>query len=752
MTKEREDTDDGELVRKVEHFSQVGTINQKQGQLLKALDAYRNAYHCVMSLGKSGYMQRACAFNLGAALISSKKISEGLHYMQQAVPPEGQQDGKSNGDLYFNFGLAYKGLKKSKESEYFFKRALEDYRQEGSNIKMASSTIQLLEKISFKKGHYRDAEDWLKQLIEIYSKLEQSEQLLIAKMERANICLKTGRGDIVEEIANECWEVAKKLDPTENVVRIYNEIALVFCQLEKYDKAWQCYKSASAISVSPNLEALLQQNMGALCNQMNKFEESIMYHKNALQKHYELNNRRIQCHCLINLGYAYSQLNKIDEAGDHFLEALQASRDCGDKKSEWQSLESLGAVAYHEGSPKKAKEYYKQALTVFLGSSEAGDRNIQDRILGKLTNILKLQIEKSASSSPDITEVRRPPRRNSSVIDSKQSASEQSPAIPERKKKKRLLKAKKSMSAHKFQKVAIGLDTADEKMSQESMSDSDDTSDKKIKPKIDLEMNADDNDQVREIGIGDKAKLRKVMADLIKSNYESERELDSNSVTYDEMESSDSETEKETKLKSHDDKKMDVDKEDDDSAEDDKKRLRKVMEKLIESQYETERELDSSSTSYEFNTSDSDTEKETLKNLRTYEVPVNPKESPNKSETSVYDTIPGTFKKLSGYNYLKDETLEGSGDPGPSQRVKKSTDDEKSEVNIEDMTKAERDIYLHSKHVEMVKKKQEEQDKEKTEDVTNEKSKSCILICEAHILLVFFRSKTRYYKKMILSS
>lgn len=71
----------------------------------------------------------------------------------------------------------------------------------------------------------------------------------------------------------------------------------------------------------------------------------------------------------------------------------------GDKKSEWQCYESLGAVAYNNGSTELAQKYYKQALEVFLRSSVKQDKSIQDRILGKLTNIVKLQIEDARNNS-----------------------------------------------------------------------------------------------------------------------------------------------------------------------------------------------------------------------------------------------------------------------------------------------------------------------------------------------------------------
>ncbi|XP_055869742.1 uncharacterized protein LOC106074052 isoform X3 [Biomphalaria glabrata] len=621
MTKDSDDAENNslfsDLVNKVDDFTKYGQ-KQAKDQPLKALEAFRNAYHCAMSLGHQGYMQRACAFNLGAALIASRNYSEGLKYLKQAKLPENQ-----DGDLYFNFGLAFKGLKNITKSKYYFKKAIELYDQKPQNSKMLCETHQLLYQLCLDKEEYHNAEDWLMKLIELYTTSEQTEKLLIAKMERAKIFVKKDRHDSAEEIADKCLEEAKKMDVKENTVKLLNEIALVFCQLKKYDKALLCYQhynsatqnSNSPNLISPNLEALIAQNMGALYTQMEKFEESLKYHQKALSKLIDLGLRRSQGHVLINLGYAFSQLGNIEEAGDHYLEALQLAKETGDKKSEWQCYESLGAVAYNNGSTELAQKYYKQALEVFLRSSVKQDKSIQDRILGKLTNIVKLQIEDARNNS---TNTRAPGDIN--------------------RNQRTLLKFKKSLSENQVQKVARGLDDevaelpnvgANQTKFKKSLSEN---QVQKVARRLD--------DEVAELpNVGaNQTKFKKSLSE--NQVQKVARGLDDEVAELPNVGANQTNEEEEDE--------MDVDAQD----IEDKKQVRRELANLIKSNIESEREMDSTSSDYDEIDSDTDSDKSSVKEksiqTRTYEKPRVPDMKKKRQPSGTYDmpndTIPPTFK------------------------------------------------------------------------------------------------------------
>ncbi|GFO36186.1 tetratricopeptide repeat protein 24-like [Plakobranchus ocellatus] len=258
--------------------------------------------------------------------------------------------------------------------------------------------------------------------------------------------------------------------------------------MTKYEKALDSDQHAltllKASESDAKLLAVLYQNMGALYNYMGQFQEAIEYHKIAIKKHAELKARKSQGHCFLNLGYAYSQLRELEKAGESFLHAAQAAKDCGDKKSEWQSLEAMGSVAYNQGDLRKAQEYYKQSLATVGVSEDTADKDVQDRILTKLTQIIHSQAQKSlvsvrqrtlaASKTPteetavkqttsDYTSLEEQPAsmrpsdiRPSDILEGK----DQKVIKVKRGSKIKHIKIRRSGTLRQFKKFALGLDVS----------------------------------------------------------------------------------------------------------------------------------------------------------------------------------------------------------------------------------------------------------------------------------------------------
>ncbi|GFS03192.1 tetratricopeptide repeat protein 24-like [Elysia marginata] len=469
----------------VERYSKLGTENLQQGQLQQALEAFTIAYKSAQALGNHGYMLRACAFNVGALLISMGRFNDGLQYLKLAKPDEGCRDGRSNGDLYFNYGLAYEGLKNFPESRYYLEKALNEYCSEHSNVKMEADTTKRLGQLCVTSGLFSEAEAWMKKLIQAYEILGDKESRYQAEAERANLLLKMGKVEEAEEIADDCLKGAKML-MSPSTGNVFNELGLVFTQMTKYEKAVESSQLALSIlksSVSDEkLVAVLYQNMGALYNYMSRFEEAIEYHKTAIEKHAELKNRKSQGHCFINLGYAYSQLKELDKAGESFLHAVQAAKDCGDKKSEWQSFEALGSVSYSLGDLERSKEYYKQSLCSAGQTPDIADKDVQDRILTKLTHVIQAQTQKltpannlkKSSAHPMVQKLDMSTKQTSSKLTEEDPFNEKQadgdkPDDPIKDKNERVIairrgskikhiKVRRSGTLRQFKKFALGLD------------------------------------------------------------------------------------------------------------------------------------------------------------------------------------------------------------------------------------------------------------------------------------------------------
>ncbi|XP_005100422.1 uncharacterized protein LOC101852699 isoform X2 [Aplysia californica] len=467
---------EGEAVIEVERLSKLGTARFQQGHKKKALEAYRNAHKASQALGQFGYIQRACAFNLGAMLISYGNFSEGLLYLNQAVPPEGKCDGRSNGDLFFNYGLAHEGLENWSESVQYFRKALKEYESEESNMKMETDTIQRLAKLSKEAGFFQEADTWLQQLTAAYNKSGEREKSLQTQAEHARLLLeKLGRADVAEVVADQCFESVEKCPSSKVLGYVLVELVLVYTQTHNYAKGIQCCEQALSlhgmIQAEPKLAAVVFQNLGAIYNHMKQYESAVEFHAKAAEKHAVLKDRRSQGHCFMNMGYAYSQIGDMGKAGDFFLHALQAAKDCGDRKTEWQSLESLGAVAYNDKAFNRAQTYYRDALTAFAQSPEAASVETQERILSKLKEIIQQQIPKApqkidgsnfAGKGSHVSE-----GEGSSSEEEKENEKVDSPgtkvegrvfAVRRNSGGVKYLRVRRSGTLKRFKKVALGLD------------------------------------------------------------------------------------------------------------------------------------------------------------------------------------------------------------------------------------------------------------------------------------------------------
>ena len=79
-----------------------------------------------------GVAERTAACNLGAVLLAMKQPKLALEMLQRAIPPLNQKDGKSNGDLFYNFARGYLLLGNSTEAVKYFELALDEYKKESS--------------------------------------------------------------------------------------------------------------------------------------------------------------------------------------------------------------------------------------------------------------------------------------------------------------------------------------------------------------------------------------------------------------------------------------------------------------------------------------------------------------------------------------------------------------------------------------------------------------------------------------------
>ncbi|XP_053405354.1 dentin sialophosphoprotein-like isoform X2 [Mercenaria mercenaria] len=383
-----------------------GSKYHQGDDLQKAVECYDKAYKLAREVNDDK-TERTCAFNLGAAYIAIGNPKEGLEYLHKAHPPTGQKDESSNGDLYFNMGLGHEKMneeekvdnnsknekiKHDEEALKYFRKAHEQYMKFERD--KTDLQIQCLEKCFQIYHNWKDnlhKAEMCQIMAEVYigtDQLSQAEKLC----ECATHLRIAGEKEKAAAQAMKCKEVIEdcKAQGQDCIVagKIWNDLGLVFTQLQEYYKATSCFEKAveqvqSSHGSNPQLEAVVLQNLGAAYNFQGDYQRAIKFHEDAAAKYASINYRNGQGQCFTNLAFALSQLGdrEMKQAEIAFHHALQASIDTDDQHMKWQALEGLGAVNYNQDNVKEAVDFFIRALQCVGDSYKAASERIKNKML-----------------------------------------------------------------------------------------------------------------------------------------------------------------------------------------------------------------------------------------------------------------------------------------------------------------------------------------------------------------------------------
>uniref|UniRef100_A0A8C5Q9Z7 Tetratricopeptide repeat domain 24 n=1 Tax=Leptobrachium leishanense TaxID=445787 RepID=A0A8C5Q9Z7_9ANUR len=376
----------------IENLTKSGHKALLSGEYRAALPCFKKAF--LLSLDtKLKNVQRACAFNLGAAYVETGKPEKGLEFLMKSRPKEGE--GEYTGDMYFNLGTAYESMQDFPKALENFRRAIPLYQpsnlgsEADTHMKMGSCYLGMDDKARAAQC-FMDAGD-------LYLQSRALDVAALALNEAASYMLQCDPYDsgLVLQTLNEIRMICDHIPKKDLLSRLHNDIGLSYAQLKVFSLAAECFQKALLFCQEDGAdqykEAVVLQNLGAAYNTLEQYEEGLPYHKSAASLHSFLGNRRAQGQCFGNLAYANSQLGDHEAAGEHYLHALQAFKDSDDVHGQWQSCEGLGAARFRLGDPEKAVFYYKQALALLSKAKDVSDV-VQERIVNKLTDALQRKL------------------------------------------------------------------------------------------------------------------------------------------------------------------------------------------------------------------------------------------------------------------------------------------------------------------------------------------------------------------------
>ncbi|MFQ3579689.1 MAG: tetratricopeptide repeat protein, partial [Bacteroidales bacterium] len=171
---------------------------------------------------------------------------------------------------------------------------------------------------------------------------------------------------------------------------IYNNIALFYKQISRYDSAKIYYWKAIKINKDNTEIAKILDNLGILYNEISQYDSAINYLNSAMEIHKVTGNKKGEAFSLNYIGNVYNKMNEYERALQYYERSLSIRQELNLTAEIASSYDNIGNILKKVNQYDKALSYFNKALAIY---KNLNDKKMQAYTLNNIGNFyLQLKI------------------------------------------------------------------------------------------------------------------------------------------------------------------------------------------------------------------------------------------------------------------------------------------------------------------------------------------------------------------------
>jgi signal transduction histidine kinase len=182
--------------------------------------------------------------------------------------------------------------------------------------------------------------------------------------------------------------LGKKINFAKGLAQVYNDLGIIYYDLELYDSSINLYNEALKIrrQLDDDLGvARLFNKIGIIYQRQGDFSKSLYYQQNALSLFEKTNDLLGTSYALNNIGILQQNLGRYDEAISYHNQSIAFKKKINDRQGLVQSYVNVANIFKIKEEYNKAEEYYSKAVDM------SRELNNKEYLSNALNNLGSLQ-------------------------------------------------------------------------------------------------------------------------------------------------------------------------------------------------------------------------------------------------------------------------------------------------------------------------------------------------------------------------